>query len=461
MANPFDKFDEPSGNPFDRFDEPERPAGPLKLNRGKPSGGDSTIKRTLAGAALGVADIGNTALDLLAYLPGKVSPAIAQWNRTRNADFEHLTEQNKDSTAFNVGRVGGNIAATLPVGGAAAAGARALGASPAVVSSIASGGFRAGGGGMGVRALGGAITGGLSAGAIDPNQAVTGAAIGGALPGAVRLSGAAGTKVADGISAGSRRLMQSAIKPTIAQLKSGDAATAVDIMLKYGINPTKGGVDKLRGLIGNLNDQISDSITNSTAQIDKQKVLGPLAGVRAKFGSQVSPTADLKAIQAASDDFLAHPNFPGATIPIKAAQEMKQGTYRVLAKKYGQIGSADVEAQKALARGLKDEIAGAVPGISALNAEESKLIATLGVAERRALMELNKNPMGLAALAQSPASWAMFMADKSALFKSVTARMLNSSAGATQQAAPRLERRLSNPLLRAPFVLPVARGDGE
>jgi hypothetical protein len=33
-------------------------------------------------------------------------------------------------------------------------------------------------------------------------------------------------------------------------------------------------------------------------------------------------------------------------------------------------------------------------------------------------MEMNKNPMGLAALAHNPVGWVAFMADKSALFKS-------------------------------------------
>jgi len=255
MSNPFDKFDEPSGNPFDRFDEPE---GPIKLKRGAPSGGDSTIKRTLAGAALGVSDIGNTALNALAYLPGKLSPAVAQWNRTRNADFDYLTEQNKDSTAFKVGRVGGNIAATLPVGGALASGARAVGAAPAVVAALASGGMRAGGmtglGGLAVRTAGGAATGAAGAGLIDPSNAGLGALFGGALPGAAQLGGKLGGVIADGVASGSKRLMQSAIKPTIAQLKSGDAATAVEMMLKYGVNPTRGGVNKLRGMVDNLND---------------------------------------------------------------------------------------------------------------------------------------------------------------------------------------------------------------
>jgi hypothetical protein len=37
------------------------------------------------------------------------------------------------------------------------------------------------------------------------------------------------------------------------------------------------------------------------------------------------------------------------------AQAIKQGTYRQLAKKYGQLSNADVEEQKALARSLKED----------------------------------------------------------------------------------------------------------
>jgi hypothetical protein len=109
----------------------------------------------------------------------------------------------------------------------------------------------------------------------------------------------------------------------------------------------------------------------------------------------VSPTKDLGAIKGVADDFAAHPNLPaGDAIPVQQAQEMKKGTYKVLSKKYGEAGSAETEAQKGLARGLKEEVANAVPGVEGLNAEESKLMTTLDVAERRALLEMNKNPVG-------------------------------------------------------------------
>jgi hypothetical protein len=225
----------------------------------------------------------------------------------------------------------------------------------------------------------------------------------------------------------SNRLMQSAIKPTIKQLASGDADVAVQTMLEHGINPTKAGVTKLRDLMYAKNDEIADAIAGSSATVSKQKVIAALADVRQRFGNQVSPTADLKSIQSIADDFAGHPSFPGDAISVQAAQELKKGTYKILSKKYGQVGAADTEAQKGLARGLKEEIADAVPGIQGLNEAESRLIRTLNVVERRALMELNKNPMGLAALAGSPAGWAAFMADRSSVFKSLAARMVNAT----------------------------------
>jgi hypothetical protein len=158
------------------------------------------------------------------------------------------------------------------------------------------------------------------------------------------------------------------------------------------------------------------------------------------------------------DDFMQHPTYPGQTLPIQAAQELKKGTYKTLSKKYGQLGSAEVEAQKGLARGLKDEIANAIPEISGLNAQEAKLITTLNVAERRALMELNKNPMGLAALTTDPRAWAAFMADRSSAFKALAARMLNTSVNKAQSMAPSLGGPTNQLLIRS---APVALSPGE
>lgn len=111
------------------------------------------------------------------------------------------------------------------------------------------------------------------------------------------------------------------------------------------------------------------------------------------------------------------------------AQQLKQGTYRTLKGKYGEVGSAATEAQKALARGLKEEVAGAVPAVAPLNARESALIDALAVAERRTMMDANKNPVGLAAIAPTPAMFAAFLADRSGALKSLAARGMHNAAG--------------------------------
>lgn len=260
---------------------------------------------------------------------------------------------------------------------------------------------------------------------VNPEDAKTGAVAGALLPGAIQAAGTTGRFINKKAKDAAYGLMQSAVKPTLSQLQKGDADVAVRTLLDQGISPNSRGVEILKDKITALNDDIASAIQGSSATVDKQRVVSALDGVRQQFGKQVSPTGDLAAIQGVADDFLNHPLYAGQTIPVADAQAMKQGTYRVLSKKYGQIGSAETEAQKALARGLKDEISTAVPGVAQMNSKEADLIKTLGVVERRALMQLNNNPMGLAALAANPKNFALFMADRSPAFKALAARAIN------------------------------------
>ena len=224
------------------------------------------------------------------------------------------------------------------------------------------------------------------------------------------------------------RLMQSALKPTQKQLQTGKASTAVKTMLEEGINPTQVGVKKLESKIEDINKQVVNKIGSSTGTVSKTDVLKYLDDIEANKLKQVNPSDDISAINKVRQEFMAY-NQPiikttSQTIPVQLAQELKQGTYKALKNKYGQLGSTEVEAQKALARGLKEKVGEAVPEIMGLNKKEAQLIDTLDVVERRALMELNKNPMGLALLTETPQQFAAFMADKSALFKSLLARSL-------------------------------------
>jgi hypothetical protein len=253
-----------------------------------------------------------------------------------------------------------------------------------------------------------------------------------------------GGEVAKGASlafqAEGKRMMQSALKPTLETLRTGKAGKAIDTMLEEGINVTPGGVDKLQDKISGLNQQIKQLIQNSPATVDKSKVANTLQDALTKFEKQVTPQSDVAAIQKAWDEFLNHPLLVGKQdIPVNLAQELKQGTYRSLGdKSYGELKGADIEAQKTLARGLKEEIAKAVPQVQPLNAEESKLLNALNVAERRVLMDANKNPAGLGWLTTNPAKFVGFMADRSPLFKSLIARMLYSGSEQIPATAARV-----------------------
>lgn len=282
------------------------------------------------------------------------------------------------------------------------------------------------GGGAVERGIGGPLGSALGSGtreAIEQAPLFVGGGMAKATTGAAKLA-----------RGGAERLMHSALKPSAKFAKGADEG--INTMLEKGINVTPGGLDKLRAMVDDKNSQISQLIASSPARVDKGRVAARLHDALTKFEKQVDPHSDLATIQKKWDDFMNHPLLTGKDIPVSTAQAMKTGTYRQLREKYGQQGSAEVEAEKALARGLKEEISKAVPQVRQLNAEESKLLTALPMLERRVLVSAGKNPFGLGVLSMNPKNLAVWMADRSELFKSLIARMLNTGSGALNAVAP-------------------------
>lgn len=222
-----------------------------------------------------------------------------------------------------------------------------------------------------------------------------------------------------------RSLMQSAIKPTTQDLMTGKAARATETMLEQGLNITPGGVAKLQEKISAVGKKIDTILSMSPSTVNKKAVASRLHDALARVEKQVSPGADIKAVERAWQEFFEHPLLSGKDdISVKLANEIKQGTYKALGGKvYGELKGAEIEAQKTLARGLKEEIAKAVPQISPLNAQQSELLNALNVVERRALLQGNTNPLGLAPLAENPAAALAFAMDRSSWMKSLLARL--------------------------------------
>lgn len=258
--------------------------------------------------------------------------------------------------------------------------------------------------------------------------AATGAAVNAIVSGLPAIAGNVYNLGGGLIRSGAERVMQSALKPGVRDLLSGKADRAVGTLLDEGINVTRGGAEKLRGLGNQANAEAQAALANSTATVDKNAVASRLGDVERRFQSQVNPQADLNAIQDADTAFLTHPDLAGKqTMPVQLAQALKQGTYKQLADKYGELGSAQTEAQKALARGLKEEIEAAVLGVVEPNARASQLFNALNVTQRRAMVNGNNNLTGLAGAAMNPKMAGVMALDRSSLVKSLLARILNNS----------------------------------
>lgn len=243
----------------------------------------------------------------------------------------------------------------------------------------------------------------------------------------------------------SRKLMTMALKPTLEAHESGEAARAVDTFLNSpnrffpGHNPTIPGITDMSDKVGALGSQVKDIIANSPATISKADVYSRLGDVENKARMTVNPNGALSAIQDVGDQFLSHPLLSGSNdIPIQLAHGIKSATQQSLKDNYGELSGAGTEAQKALARGLREEIAKAEPGAADALKQQSDLINALLVGKRRALMDQNQNFSGLSLLADNGISGMGMLADRWAWLKSMLARGINPGSGMLPATGGRL-----------------------
>jgi len=191
------------------------------------------------------------------------------------------------------------------------------------------------------------------------------------------------------------RLYGSSLRPS-PSISPADRTGLIRTGLNEGIRVSDAGLNKLQSAKESLNSQIENAINRGSASgatLDPNSV-ADLSHVRSRFQSQVNPDADVSAIDLARAQFLRNNPNP---IPLSDAQSMKKGTYRVLSGKYGELGSADTEAQKGLARNLRTGIATHLPEVGPLNAREGSLIDLEDPLSRSINREGNRQLIGLRA----------------------------------------------------------------
>jgi hypothetical protein len=203
-----------------------------------------------AGAVRGAGSIGATMLAPLDIAKDAIAGKglSLESNRARRQAMDDGLRSmgaDTDSAMYGVGKLGGEIAGTLGVGGTLARGVGAVAPrATGIINSLASGGFRTGAApgaaNMLTRTAGGAVTGGASAGLVDPEYATTGALIGGALPG--------GVKVAKAVGSGINKVATGTVKNVLG-MATGTGGNSVSTAYRSGREGATSFVDNMRGKV--------------------------------------------------------------------------------------------------------------------------------------------------------------------------------------------------------------------
>jgi hypothetical protein len=270
-----------------------------------------------AGILRGVTDVTDTAALLgakgLDYLAPRGAAAP-----TRAEDVQSIIDRNKarynafwgNQAPADIGRLGGQVLATLPIGGAVAAPIKAVAEmAPSlarfltpVATSLETGGFQTGTTGaanIAAKTVGGGVTGGLAAEAVEPGSGAAGAAIGAAVPtiAAPAVKGAYeyATRVIDPKTNQLLNWMEGRGKDVLNALRSpdavitpGSAPNAGEIAAPLGLAKFSAGVEDVRSTPAFATEKAAqEAQTNqarlaqearvqSVAEAAKQKKIGEL-----------------------------------------------------------------------------------------------------------------------------------------------------------------------------------------
>lgn len=372
-----------------------------------------------AGVLRGAKDVVDTGAQLLASGFDKIAGTsegkrVGDMNTAGKAEFD--AQYGKDNTAAALGRVGGQIAATLPVGGALGAGVKAAGVAGALPKAaiplgeaIASGGMRganlaadaslaARAANMATRMAGGAIAGGASAALVDPESAALGAGIGAALPPSLAAAGklgrVAGAAVAPFTQSGKDRIVGSTLREFASDPVTAQAALRAAPEVVPGSAPTTAAAAGDVGLAGlqrtvlNRNPGLAAEAAEraSTQNEARTRVLEAIAGNQGKIaaaeearnaatGAMREAALDRAGnIQAQSliggiDNLLADPNNAGLLVQRALRQ------FRGQIADTAQDGAINARALYAIRKDINDVLGGKLQGESGnLKRASSQLI---------------------------------------------------------------------------------------
>ncbi len=250
-------------------------------------------------------------------------------------------------------------------------------------------------------------------------------------------------------------MMTKAVRPTLAVAEKyrTTAPKIVQTLLDEGVNVTQAGVERLQSILSATNKELQSMLDASPATISKARVLDRVQDAAEKvMKGQVAPQKNLAAMEKVANEFIDHPVYP-ADVPLSVAdaQKLKTGTYKEIGESYGKpMKAGAVEAKKAIARGLKEEIATAVPEAAGLNARESQLMAAGEALGPAAARDANADPLGLLFAAHNPKLFLAGLINRHAAIKSLIANGAWKMAGSVAKVSPQAIRAAALALAQSP-----------
>jgi hypothetical protein len=256
------------------------------------------------------------------------------------------------------------------------------------------------------------------------------------------------TKLADRTAT---RLYETSLKPSTT-FSDAERAAQVQTGLKEGIHISQAGLEHTQNTIDSINGEISKMIKTAAdngSTVSTHEVATRLNDVRDFFKQTATPQTYLDQLDSLEKEFLSS---HGSTLPIDVAQKIKQNTYTLLRKSYGEMKTASVEGQKAIARGLKEEIVKQYPQVGELNAKDTALINLEDSLSKAVARSGNRQLFGIKELASlvNPKFLASIVLDNPEV-KSTIAILLKKVATKTT-SKPGIVRKAITPLTRSATI---------
>ena len=248
---------------------------------------------------------------------------------------------------------------------------------------------------------------------------------------------------------GSLKLMQSALKPTqsLVNLRKGAGfptkEAVTEAVLDEGRVMSRGSLEKAQTALDATDTAAGQRLQAGAGQgvtVDPMKVAdaihaqgnpGTTVGPN-RFGLQINAPADVAAVQNVRGNFLDNPfvsdpvGGPGPMDPV-LAHKMASNTGTNLKGKFGELGSATVEAEKAGRANISEQLRAKIPELEDLWSQEARQITTRDALEAAIARRGNTDPIGLTGIAGavgSPSLAALAAVDRSGWLKSLGAQSL-------------------------------------